>query len=109
MLYVSTKSKTVYVFVLRVINYLERNGDDKLWSVFAFEEIPERVLHLFSHTTCLNQLQKLRFNVVGATNLFEHSFSFFQTTTFDETVGGVHHQQGSYGQQKCWDSGQPQR
>lgn len=95
-------------WILRV-NYLEGNGNDNLWSVPAFEKIPERVLDLFSHTTCLNQLQKLRFNVVSATNLFQHSFSFFQTATFDETVGGVHHQQGSHRQQNCWDTGQSQR
>ena len=76
---------------------LEGNGNDKMWSVSAFEKIPERVFDLFSHKTCLNQLQKLRFNVLGATNLSEHSFSFFQAATFDETVGGVHHQQGSQG------------
>ncbi|KAF1880655.1 hypothetical protein Lal_00011714 [Lupinus albus] len=38
-----------------LLKHLKGNGNHKLRSVVALEEIPERVLNLFSYTTCLNK------------------------------------------------------
>lgn len=88
---------------------MEDNRNEELWSVAALEYIPERVFDLFSYSTCINKSQELRLNVLNATNLSQHSFSFFQVTTLNETVWGVHHHESPQGQKHRWQASQTQR
>lgn len=96
-----------YKFEVDRRTYLQGNGNNELGTVAALEKVSERMLNLLGYTTCLNKLQELWLNVVGTANLFKDGFSFFQATPLDETVGGVHHQESTYSQQNCWDTGQP--
>ena len=81
---------------------IKANANEKWRSVLALEETPEGVLHLVSHTTCLNKLQELRFNVASATDLSQHGSSFIQSTTLHQTVWGVDHQEGPQCEEQWW-------
>lgn len=77
---------------------MEGDGNDKLGTVAALKEVLEGMLNLLGNSAGLNEFQVLGFDVVGTADLSKHGFAFFMATTLYQTVGSVHHQQGSYGQ-----------
>lgn len=61
------------------------------------------MLDLLGNPARLDELEELGLDVVGAPDLPEHGFPFLVPAPFDETVRGVHHQEGSYGEEASRD------